>query len=253
MAPRPTSPTSLLWAHQLKLEHSHLLGRIKALEASSTTIECNVKTVGARNAEIQAHLARLEDVPDRLSAVEKGKDDVLKRLKKMESDGEKTKLNENARLGTLTRTIGEVEAQGKKTLDRHDTLEGLYSALCSRIDQLERRVQSSADNRLIRKNDPQDVKVLSRRLDAIEARRTEDCARTKTLLDRITQLEKTNRDLERENGRFEKEVSRLSNIIGSMQLAERTPSETTTVDISLRGSPHCQTTHSPVEHHGQRK
>lgn len=86
MAPQrpPSSPTSLLWAHQLKREHGFLLNRMKKLETEIAGVESRTKaaadTVGV--GEIAAIAKKVQSLTDHGShaIVQKIRDEVMGRF-----------------------------------------------------------------------------------------------------------------------------------------------------------------------------
>lgn len=199
MVPRPASPTSLLWAHQLRLEHVSLLDRVKSLEASHQRLDARVTECEAGKAALNGALSTSKDIALRLSAVEQSNSDAKNAIERLESDNISRQTDKDTKLQELARKVGTLERDGlKRDADGHETILS-YQAIVSRLDKIEAAwtKEKKEKEKLTRKDDPQDIKVLTRRLDALESQlgRNDDGLRNKVTLDRILALEGENQRL----------------------------------------------------------
>jgi chromosome segregation ATPase len=79
MPARPLSPTSLLWAHQIKRENAHLLSRMKAIETDLELIKHKTVTIDAVNKEIRQTVKSCADLEVRVRLIEE--DDKEQQMK----------------------------------------------------------------------------------------------------------------------------------------------------------------------------
>lgn len=90
---------------------------------------------------------------------------------------------------------------------------------------------------LRKKNDPVDITVLTRRLDAIESRRNNDATRTKTLIGRMEVLEQASQQLSTRSARFQAEIGRLNSEAKNQQeMARGTTTVMTKLDLEQESS-----------------
>ena len=148
MSVRSTSPTSLLWAHQLKKEHNYLLGRIKSVEAKFEQINGLAAQIQKCEAISQAEVIKGVKVDRTLEKVEETQKELLQRIgstcdrqqeevstreraeslwqqklssiesaiESFRSDKEKNALNEASLVNRLE-TLEETQEQMKKDID----------------------------------------------------------------------------------------------------------------------------------------
>ena len=109
MAPRPSSPTSLLWAHELKREQQYLLDRIKETNAAAISAD-----------EKRSKLAA------RVKSIEKANDQIIQRLERLESS------SKDATHATLLQTIELLDtrqtAHGSRLSEMQDRLSAIENA-----------------------------------------------------------------------------------------------------------------------------
>ncbi|KAF2662806.1 hypothetical protein K491DRAFT_2913 [Lophiostoma macrostomum CBS 122681] len=189
IASTPLNPTSLLWGHQLKREHGFLLDRMKTLEKGHQGYDARI-----RSAEVAANTVKntaqdIKRLERSLSAID-------------ESDRHRSAWIESAepRLAKMQEDID----KGKKVQPRVSALEGKHedlhgevqrltssqSLVTEKIATLERRLQDSGAQKLIKKNDMNDVRVLGQRLQTLEALRKEEKAVARAMQDKIGSLER---------------------------------------------------------------
>ncbi len=190
---RPTSPTSLLWAHQLKLQHAHLLERMNKLEEANKTLKKVVESAQIDDAALQDVVSDRAGLASRMTAAESVNRGLQERLESV------TRQSQTG--------IASLEARVREVHERVQTLEGKYEegrriegqilstqeALLQKIGQMHSELTEhmGGTQLLRRKNDPADTVVLSRRLEAIEARRNEDSLKIRAMGQRIRKFELT--------------------------------------------------------------
>lgn len=181
---RPSSPTSLLWVHQLKRENGHLLKRMQDLEASNErqakrvkTIETNAKSgadadIATLAKQIKTldesgvgrRLAHLEhEVKQKTQDLEAGSEAITVQIAAMRKESDATgeeKRKAFSREKTLLKRIGELET-GLKTYEQslvqvgrrvdesrleqiRDQLKGLSKQLTAEGSQMKRLTESVA-------------------------------------------------------------------------------------------------------------
>ena len=206
MVPRPSSPTSLLWAHQLKREHEHLLDRVKDIAKSQKAHDVKVHAIGASDERI---FAQFEDMMTRIAAIEEGNQDVKELIEKLVGERPIKPGGGVENISRLADQIAALDSHTKKVgIGVQQTL-STYRIVIKKIEDLEAKVQKRERTETLRKNDPVDVTVLTRRLDAIESRRNDDAIRTKTLVGRMEALEQASQ--QPRSARFQAGIERLNN------------------------------------------
>lgn len=230
MVPRPTSPTSLLWAHQLKREHGHLLNRMKDLEKSHEAYESRIKATEVIADGMKNRASEIKEMVTRISAIEEDDKDVKEWVKKLDEERRVRMREDVERVKSLQQKLAALERQWQKSQLEAQKISSDHSMAITRIEELEHEIQrqgKSAD-KLSKKNDPADIKVLMRRLDAIESHRTGDSRIHRELLDKIADLEGANRQLVTKTESFRIEITRLNSEMRSRQMEVIPSSEATT-------------------------
>ncbi|EON64319.1 hypothetical protein W97_03550 [Coniosporium apollinis CBS 100218] len=251
MVQRPASPTSLLWAHQLKKEHAHLLERMKALEAMSKAVVARMEEAEATTAAARETVTRVADMAARIAAIEEDDDDVRQWITKLDEERQAQARKGDDKLQSLSRKIGLLDAEMKRREMEEKEAKRRDDDVLKRLVQLEvaREAETKAADRLVRKTDPVD-KVLSRRLDAFESRRNEDNTKIAALLQKIKALESLNHELSTKTQQIQKKLESARtprNHIPPRQRAVNSISTgTTQMETPLVTSPNVQVARSPL-------
>lgn len=144
MAARPSSPTSLLWAHQLKREHGVLLKRMQDVEASSDRQSKRLKATETTSTDSIADIAALAQ---RVQALEDA--GLEERLSNIENDIKgkvhDLKADSKALAVQIAAIQRDVEAHGQKTtlLERIGELEKGLETFERSVQQIGRRVEQA--------------------------------------------------------------------------------------------------------------
>lgn len=196
---RTTSPTALLWAHQLKREHNHLMIRIKTLEAANSTLGTRMSDAEKSAQDAAKAIETVDELSARVQAIEEDDKSQQQRFGELDRDrGERfEKLGEGVkkvekRLQTLEKDLDDrdEESQEKKEIGAQEK-----QLLVDRLDKLERehaklKEMAAKGEKLTRKDDAASTKVLNRRIEALEARRNEEGSKVKSMLEKFEKIEK---------------------------------------------------------------
>ncbi|OCK83839.1 hypothetical protein K432DRAFT_432624 [Lepidopterella palustris CBS 459.81] len=249
MVPRPSSPTSLLWAHQLKREHGHLLDRIKDLEKSNEAFNIRIVATETSHERITSCIDDIKKMATRISVIEDDDKEVKEWIEKLDEERQTLMNEESEKVKKLAYKVAVLEGHSKTVDIETQQTVSAYRAVLKKIEDVEAvlQKQGKVSEKLTKKNDPVDVKVLTRRLDAVESRRTDDTRKTQALLDRMHTLEDANRRMRNESNRLHAQVARLNREIKTQQAALLPSSEATTeLDLELKPvSSAVQAPHSP--------
>ncbi|KAK5120431.1 hypothetical protein LTR85_006370 [Meristemomyces frigidus] len=204
MTPRPSSPTSLLWAHQLKREHGYLLGRMQQVEASNQQQEERLKKAdataksGASNdiAALAEQVKAIDEsgITKRLAKVEK---DVMEKLDEVQADSEAIIMKVSA----LEKDDAQVEEERRKALNKE-------KALLKRVAEVECSLKTYQESleRVGRRVDDASVTTIKAQLDGLAKQVRKEGEGMKRLEDSIGALEAANEELAKANDRLAKEV-----------------------------------------------
>lgn len=151
----PSDPSGLLWGHQLKREHGFLLDRMKKVEAEHDSNAARLKIAEAAAESMQNKVIRAIDEVD--EERKKWIDSAEVRLKELKEDMEKVKKIQ-PRLAALETEVQQAAPNHQSALKKIETVEELA------------RKEACSPKKLVKKNDPSDVRVLALRLDAMEMR-----------------------------------------------------------------------------------
>ncbi|KAF2806720.1 uncharacterized protein BDZ99DRAFT_537536 [Mytilinidion resinicola] len=221
MSTHPTSPTSLLWAAQLKREHAHLLTRMKTLESTAESLSTRLASTTAPADKLARLVADAKALTARVAAIEDDDKDVKEWIEKLDEERQARMREEGVKVERIARKLVEVQVGVKEGERERDVLRGVVEGVAGRMQRLEGEVKKGEERGLSRKNDEGDVKVLARRLDAVEAGRREAERRAGELVRRLELLEGRNEEMGREKRGLEREVERLRGLLEGRDL-ERT-------------------------------
>jgi chromosome segregation ATPase len=196
---RTSSPTALLWAHQLKREHNHLLNRIKTLEAANSTLNSRMNATEASAQNALKATDSVKELSLKVQAIEADDESQQRRFKELDHD-------RGERFGKLGEGVQKIEKQLKalETALHNRDDESQEKRKCAarekelvvdRIEKLEGECAklkegAAKGEKLARKDDSANTKVLNRRIEALEARRKEENLKVKTTLERLENIEK---------------------------------------------------------------
>lgn len=148
MAPRPSSPTSLLWAHQLKREHNHLVGRIILLEAANQQLKEQIKVAEETNIVAISANEKISRLAARLDSIEKANNQIIQHLERLESSSADATQNAKSDIEILQKKVEvmetrqiEHESRLKEMQHRLSTLENANQDATGDTAQVERNTR----------------------------------------------------------------------------------------------------------------
>ncbi|KAF2436388.1 hypothetical protein EJ08DRAFT_144978 [Tothia fuscella] len=86
MPQRPSSPTQLLWAHKLSLEHKHIDTKIKSIEAGDQQRESRMAHVESSNKKTEETVATCKDLAVRVKLLEEDDSEQKMRFETLDKD-----------------------------------------------------------------------------------------------------------------------------------------------------------------------
>ena len=190
----PTSPTSLLWAYQLKLEHSHLLDRVKTLESSTKLIQERLNLLEAGHEKLKVASSHDAQLVVRIADLEKHRQDVQKHITHSEEQKEVQNARETNYKESIEGRLRNVECSQKEQHEKNEARFSREAEAAKKVAALEETLQLGIYTKaepLLKKTDV-DVKVISRRVDAIEALRIQESSMLMLLSNKVSTLEQAN-------------------------------------------------------------
>ena len=235
--PRPSSPTSLLWAHQIKRENGHLLNRIQKLESAHAQADSRLKAAeSAANAHASEDIAALaeqvkaldgREVDRRLDRMER---DVISKLDDVQTETEAVVL----KVSSMERDDAVAEEERRKAFNKE-------KALLKRVAEVEenlKRYEHSLDQ-VGRRIDDQSVGTIKAQLSSLTKQVEQEGSEMKLLEESILALETANAELKKANERLAKEVENLASrpppAVGAS--AERPAATSSAKPIAKRTAP----------------
>ena len=194
-----TSPTALLWAHQLKREHNHLLSRIKTLEEANSTLTSRMNIAEKSIQDAVKAIEKVNELSLKVQLIEEDDSSQHRRFEQLDRDrGERfEKLGEGVkkverRLRALEKDLEDrdEESEEKKEVSAREN-----ELLVDRMDKLEKEYaklgkDAAKGEKLARKDDAANTKVLNRRIEALETKRNEEGMKVKSMLEKFENMEK---------------------------------------------------------------
>ncbi|TKA70275.1 hypothetical protein B0A49_06671 [Cryomyces minteri] len=211
MVPRPSSPTSLLWAHQLKREHTHLLDRMTALENVENTYKSRLEAVEANNQALRNSSVEIAELSARIAATGADVKDVREWVESLNVDRQAIVKADEAEIMKLAKRVAMLEAERKAQEGERKKAFTKDKAVVKRVLELEAGRQKELElvHQLERKVDGLDWNMLQKKLDAIEASTANELLVTEALLGRLGALEASNQNLNAKTQLLENEIGLL--------------------------------------------
>ncbi|KAF2013223.1 hypothetical protein BU24DRAFT_232231 [Aaosphaeria arxii CBS 175.79] len=184
-----SNPASLLWAKQIKREHAFLLERMKTAEAQVQASNSRAKAAEAAAQAVKDFARNFQQVTERISALEEartGVDKAIAQFKDIEKElSHVHKLQDivvslQSRLDDFEIGYRQSSNKSKTILDKMEVLRTAFT-----------RESQQRDDKIVKKNDPADVRVLSGRLDAIEGLQRKEATERKAVNDRLEDIQRT--------------------------------------------------------------
>ncbi|KAK1821103.1 hypothetical protein LTR12_004495 [Friedmanniomyces endolithicus] len=208
MTPRAASPTSLLWAHQIKRENGHLLGRIQKLESTNDQHEDRLKHAenAAKlhaNQEMVALAERVKaldqsGIPERLAKVEA---DVMSKLDDIKAETEAVCL----KISSMEKDEAKAEEERRRAFNKD-------KALLKRLGEAEENLKKYEQllERVGRRVDEQSIGNIRSQLDALSTQVGQEGSEMKLMVESIIVLERANAELRSANDKLAFEVEKLA-------------------------------------------
>ncbi|KAK4897306.1 hypothetical protein LTR27_004826 [Elasticomyces elasticus] len=208
MTPRPTSPTSLLWAHQIKREHGHLLNRLHKMEAAHDQQESRLKHAEtAAKSHANEDIAALAEqvkaldesgITERLARVEK---DVMSKLDDVQAESEAIIL----KVASLEKDDVVAEEERRKAFNRE-------KALLKRVAETEENLKKYEQSlvRLGRRVDDQSMVTIRSQLDGLMQQVEKEGSTMKLVAESTAALETANEGLKKANAKMAIEIEKLA-------------------------------------------
>ncbi|GAB1740935.1 hypothetical protein NU219Hw_g6005t1 [Hortaea werneckii] len=218
MTPRPDSPTSLLWGHQLKREHAHLLARLQQLEsAGEQQGERIQKAESAAKESVSRDIAALTEQVRGLSEgdfnqrLSKMGEEVMSKLEDVQVEHEATMI----KVASLDKDGAEVEEQRRKAVTRE-------KALLQRVNEAEKGLERYRENlqNVGRQVDEINMSAIKAQLENLTQQVLSEGAEMKRLEDSVHMLEAANQELLKANERLVAEMARLAETRNSAPAAQ---------------------------------
>ncbi|KAK0303293.1 hypothetical protein LTR01_008166 [Friedmanniomyces endolithicus] len=208
MTPRPASPTSLLWAHQIKRENSHLLGRIQKLESANDQHEDRLK-----HAEIAANSHASRDMvvlAERVKALDES--GIPKLLAKVEEDVMSKLDDVQAETKAVILKVSSLEKDEAKAEEERRKAFNKDKALLKRLGEAEENLKKYEQllERVGRRVDEQSIGNIRVQLDALSAQVGKEGSEMKLMVESIIVLERANAELRNANNKLAIEVEKLA-------------------------------------------
>ncbi|KAI5366390.1 Putative AT hook, DNA-binding protein [Septoria linicola] len=209
MAPQmqpPSSPTSLLWAHQMKREHGFLLTRMQKLEAAISRIEAiaianqdkelNVAEI-AQKVQTLAEESRTKNSHGTESAIEKVRKEVTDQFKELDERLEAI-IN---KLDSVDRAVEHAAGTSSKAFDRE-------VEMLKRVKGLEEGMKNFRDNmRLLgRKVDDGSVEQVHAQVQKLMQKAKDAGADHEKVQETVTMLQAAVEAMKEENQKLEAQV-----------------------------------------------
>lgn len=210
MAARPSSPTSLLWAHQLKREHGYLLKRMQEVEASNERQAKRIKK--AETAATSGFNADIAALAKQVKALDE--DHVRTRLSKLEDDFKQKTEKLEAGTETISTQIAAVkrDAEGKDEEKRKAFCK--EKALLKRIVELETGLDTYKQqmDQIGQSLDQPHFDHVKDQLEALSKQVLREGSHMKMLAESVTALEGANQELKKSNHQM---AAKLEGVIAS--------------------------------------
>ncbi|KAI6800029.1 hypothetical protein KC350_g15930 [Hortaea werneckii] len=218
MTPRPVSPTSLFWGHQLKREHGHLLARLQQLEsAGKQQGERIQKAESAAKETVSRDIAALTEQVRGLSEADfnqrlsKMGEEVMSKLEDVQAEHEATMI----KVASLDKDGAEVEEERRKALTRE-------KALLQRVNEAEKGLEKYRENlqNVGRQVDEINMSAIKTQLENLTQQVLNEGAEMKRLEDSVHMLEAANEELLKANERLVAEMARMAETRNSAPAAQ---------------------------------
>lgn len=229
MAHQPSSPSSMLFKHQLHREHGYLLNRLKSIENQSTLLDATLRTVDENSQAVSTLRDNVINLTSDLTGVEKRVGEIHSHLERLDCESKQ-------------RTSKDVESltSGCDAI-RHEIglLKAKNGQLSKRIEGIEKHQIKNSKNekQLSKKDNSSDTRALKRRIELLESSRNEDALRLKEMHDKLSALERINKTLNTayQNLKQDNQDSISTEFMTTMQYEQVQPSQSTETSVPSSG------------------
>ena len=208
MVQRPSSPTSLLWAHQLKREHGHLLTRIQAVEATNERNENRIK--GAESAASSAQSNDVAALAKQVKALHEA--GLGKRLAKIERDVREKLEDVQAGSEAMVLKIAALERDEAKVEEERKRGFGKEKAMLKRVGEIEEVVKKNGEElkQLGQADESEHIRDLKQAIEAVAKHVKRGGDEAKVVAKKVAALEAANDELKKTNERLVTQVASIA-------------------------------------------
>lgn len=209
--PRPSSPTSLLWAHQLKREHGHLLSRIQQLESSNQQQADRIKKVEVVANRPTANEGEVKALAEQVKALDDG-GGVKRRLETIERDVMAKLEDVETGNGAMILKVAELERDRAQADEEKRKAFTKEKALLKRVGEVEENLKEyeKSLHQLNRKVDDNSIDHIKMQLGNLAQQVNEEGSSMKMLDESIKALEVAHEELRKANERLNQEIMKLA-------------------------------------------
>lgn len=208
MAARPSSPTSLLWAHQLKREHGYLLKRVQKLESENEKHDDRIKS--AENAARSSTSGDIESLAQQVKAMEDS--GVTQRVTDMEANVTRKLDDVEAESEAMTMQIAALQKDDAVTKAEREKALTKEKALLRRISDVEQGLKKYEQtlDRIGRQVNDDRLQQIKDQLENLAKQVKKEGSQMKLLEESVKVLEDANRELQKANEKLEADLKRVA-------------------------------------------
>jgi hypothetical protein len=194
MAPRPSSPTSLLWAHQIKRENAHLLGRVNAIETTTEELKSHVSTIDAFSNDTCETVKTCASIEMRVRLIEEDDKEQQMRFGALDKDRNDRIEKQESTLKLMEKKVKALETRYVQSKEEHtETARRDKEAALKRIENLETALETLTANNIAHKRKELDNialnQTVSERVKQLEERQKHDHSSIDALNKRLKMIE----------------------------------------------------------------
>lgn len=206
MSTKPSSPTSLLWAHQLKREHGYLLKRMQDLEATTEQQQKRIKSAesaakSGANADVTALTKQIKALED--SGLARRVSKLEGRMKEKTEEFEVQAANLSEQVSALQKVSEAREEEKAKAFPKEKALLKWIGEVKDELKTYEQRLGVVG-----RKVDEVRLDDIRTQLDGLTEQVEREGGRMKRLEESVMALEGVNGELRKRNGELVAEVQK---------------------------------------------
>ncbi|KAF2203755.1 hypothetical protein GQ43DRAFT_242192 [Delitschia confertaspora ATCC 74209] len=249
---------SLLWANQLKREHGYLLGRMDDLETMHGGYGGRIKAIEFMVNDTKLAIKDMKQMAVRIKAIEEDVEDAKGQMLSSATETQKNMMEHAGEIKKLRQKLSGLETRYGNIEEATERASYDYRSLMRKVQGLEDTMQKQGKSteKLVKKDDVNNIKVVLMRLDAIESRmmrvdafhsqKNETREDTQLLFSRITNLERAVQESNVKNRLIREEIARLNTLLGSDEVPVQPSSGNTTKRFRSSAEPEVLVPASPL-------